>query len=79
MEGSDQWVSHLHWSAKGELADKFSQERLFDTVSIVLIGKYTSLQDSYMSVVKALEHASMRCGQKLDLQVSISYNPAVRL
>jgi CTP synthase (UTP-ammonia lyase) len=51
-------------------ADNGSQERLFDTVSIVLIGKYTSLQDSYMSVVKALEHASMRCGHKLDLQVS---------
>lgn len=78
MEGSDQWVSHLHWSAKGELADKFSQERLFDTVSIVLIGKYTSLQDSYMSVVKALEHASMRCGQKLDLQVGSSPRPAIR-
>lgn len=44
------------------------QERLFDTVSIVLVGKYTSLQDSYMSVVKSLEHASMRCGRKLDLQ-----------
>jgi hypothetical protein len=56
-------------------------------VSIVLIGKYTSLQDSYMSVVKALEHASMRCGHKLDLQVSagianmlnISDNPVGRL
>ncbi|OCF31837.1 CTP synthase [Kwoniella heveanensis CBS 569] len=44
------------------------QERLFDSVSIVLVGKYTSLQDSYMSVVKALEHASMRCGRKLELQ-----------
>lgn len=40
---------------------------MFDTVSIVLIGKYTSLEDSYMSVVKALEHASMRCGRKLEL------------
>jgi CTP synthase (UTP-ammonia lyase) len=27
------------------------------------------MQDSYMSVVKALEHASMRCGRKLKLQV----------
>ncbi|WRT66010.1 CTP synthase [Kwoniella shivajii] len=44
------------------------QERLFDTVSIVLVGKYTTLEDSYMSVVKALEHASMRCGRKLELQ-----------
>lgn len=47
-----------------------SRDRLFDTVSIVLIGKYTSLQDSYMSVVKALEHASMRCGRNLVLHVS---------
>ncbi|ORY23932.1 CTP synthase [Naematelia encephala] len=43
------------------------QERMFESVSIVLVGKYTSLQDSYMSVVKALEHASMRCGRKLEL------------
>ncbi|KAK4684586.1 CTP synthase, partial [Tremellales sp. Uapishka_1] len=44
------------------------QERLYDSVSIVLVGKYTSLQDSYMSVVKSLEHASMRCGRKLVLK-----------
>ena len=42
---------------------------MFDSVSIVLVGKYTSLQDSYMSVVKALEHASMRCDRKLILHV----------
>lgn len=45
-----------------------SAERLFDTVQIVLVGKYTTLQDSYMSVVKALEHASMKCGRKLELK-----------
>jgi len=28
-----------------------------------------------MSVVKALEHASMRCGQKLDLQVRNDMTP----
>lgn len=38
-------------------------------MQIVLVGKYTTLQDSYMSVVKALEHASMRCGRKLELKV----------
>ncbi|TXT04922.1 hypothetical protein VHUM_04005 [Vanrija humicola] len=42
-------------------------ERFFDSVSIVLVGKYTSLEDSYMSVVKALEHAALRCGRKLEL------------
>jgi CTP synthase len=44
-----------------------SQERLLETVSIVLVGKYTNLHDSYLSVIKSLEHASMRCGKKLDL------------
>ncbi|TIB76418.1 CTP synthase [Wallemia mellicola] len=40
-------------------------ERLFESVEIVLVGKYTALQDSYMSVIKALEHASLRCGRKI--------------
>ncbi|KAF8531405.1 CTP synthase [Gautieria morchelliformis] len=44
------------------------QERLFDTVTIVLVGKYTALKDSYMSVIKALEHAAFRCNRKLILQ-----------
>lgn len=47
-----------------------SQERWFDTVNIVLVGKYTALQDSYMSVIKSLEHAAMRCQRKLVLEVS---------
>lgn len=47
-----------------------SQERLFDSVSIVLVGKYTVLKDSYMSVIKALEHAAFRCNRKLILQVN---------
>ena len=50
--------------------DWLSQERHFDTVSIVLVGKYTALKDSYMSVVKSLEHSAFRCNRKLILQVS---------
>ncbi|KAG0085799.1 CTP synthase ura7 [Podila epicladia] len=44
-----------------------SQERLqdSDSVTIALVGKYTHLQDSYASVVKALEHASLACHKKL--------------
>ena len=45
-----------------------SQERWFDVVNIVLVGKYTALQDSYMSVIKSLEHAAMRCQRKLVLE-----------
>jgi CTP synthase len=39
-----------------------------DTVQICLIGKYTGLQDSYLSVIKALRHAAIACQRKLDLQ-----------
>jgi CTP synthase (UTP-ammonia lyase) len=46
-----------------------SQERLFDSVSIALVGKYTDLKDSYMSVIKALEHSAFRCHRKLILHV----------
>lgn len=45
-----------------------TQERWYNTVNIVLVGKYTALQDSYMSVTKSLEHAAMRCQHKLNLQ-----------
>ena len=43
------------------------QEHTFETVKIVLVGKYVTLHDSYLSVVKSLEHSAMRCGKKLDL------------
>ena len=42
---------------------------MLDDVSIVLVGKYTDMKDSYMSVVKALEHSAFRCNRKLILQV----------
>ena len=38
-------------------------------VTIVLVGKYTRLEDSYTSVVKALNHAAMACDHKLNLKV----------
>lgn len=33
-----------------------------DTVTIGIAGKYTSVRDSYASVIKALEHAGTHCG-----------------
>ncbi|CAB4254981.1 similar to Saccharomyces cerevisiae YBL039C URA7 Major CTP synthase isozyme (see also URA8) [Maudiozyma barnettii] len=38
-----------------------------ETVKIALVGKYTNLKDSYLSVIKALEHSSMKCRRKLDI------------
>lgn len=48
---------------------KLRKSRYLDTVSIVLVGKYTDMPDSYMSVVKSLEHSAFRCRRKLVLQV----------
>lgn len=38
-----------------------------NTVTIALIGKYTGLQDSYLSVIKSLRHASVACHVRLNL------------
>ncbi|KZF26709.1 CTP synthase [Xylona heveae TC161] len=44
-----------------------SQDHTFESVSIALVGKYTNLHDSYLSVVKSLEHSAMRCSKKLKI------------
>ncbi|SSD59425.1 probable CTP synthase [Saccharomycodes ludwigii] len=36
-------------------------------VKIALVGKYTHLKDSYLSVIKALEHSAMKCKRKLEI------------
>ncbi|XKL60350.1 hypothetical protein PGB90_001366 [Kerria lacca] len=42
-------------------------ENLKEEVSIALVGKYTKLEDSYASVIKALQHAALHAGYKLKL------------
>ena len=42
--------------------DSHSQE-----VRIALVGKYTKLEDSYISVIKALKHAALSCRLRLKL------------
>ena len=36
-------------------------------VKIALVGKYTRLQDSYLSVSKAIQHAALFCKRKAKL------------
>uniref|UniRef100_A0A0E0C4N3 CTP synthase n=1 Tax=Oryza meridionalis TaxID=40149 RepID=A0A0E0C4N3_9ORYZ len=48
------------WVARATLFDA-----LHDTVRIAMVGKYTGLSDSYLSVLKALLHASVDCRRKL--------------
>jgi CTP synthase len=44
-----------------------SIESFPDTVKIALIGKYTGLQDSYLSVIKSLKYAAIACRHRLEL------------
>nr|CAG4651748.1 EOG090X04HX [Triops cancriformis] len=48
-----------------ELADR--HDNMTKSVDIVLVGKYTQLEDSYASVVKALQHAALAISRKLAL------------
>src|SRR5262245_35136908 len=41
-----------------------TQER----ITIGIAGKYTSVRDSYASVIKALEHSGARCSVAVDIQ-----------
>ncbi|KAK6461585.1 CTP synthase [Scheffersomyces coipomensis] len=45
-----------------------AHDRSFETVTIALVGKYTHLKDSYLSVIKALEHSSMSCNRRLKIE-----------
>jgi CTP synthase len=40
-------------------------QQFYDPVEIAMVGKYVEFQDSYLSVIKSLEHAAMRCRRKL--------------
>jgi CTP synthase len=43
------------------------QHNIDKSVTIALVGKYTSFADSYISVIKSLEHSAMACKRKLIL------------
>ncbi|XVF46100.1 hypothetical protein PTKIN_Ptkin02bG0261100 [Pterospermum kingtungense] len=48
------------WTTRAEICDM-----LHEPVRIAIVGKYTGLSDSYLSVLKALLHASVACRKKL--------------
>lgn len=45
-----------------------SLQHLTDKIEVTLVGKYLENPDSYLSVIKSLEHAAMRCKLKLELK-----------
>ncbi|XP_019169990.1 PREDICTED: CTP synthase-like [Ipomoea nil] len=48
------------WTSRAKLCDM-----LHEPVRVAMVGKYTGLSDSYLSVLKALLHASVACHRKL--------------
>ncbi|KNE55399.1 CTP synthase [Allomyces macrogynus ATCC 38327] len=66
-EGADvvQHEAKALWAKWHQLTTR--QVRLHDTVSIALVGKYTDLHDSYISVTKSLEHAALSVNRKLQI------------
>lgn len=61
-KGQNIWTQWKHLTT--------SQERYLETekVTIALVGKYTNLHDSYLSVIKSVEHSALSCHRKLNLQ-----------
>ena len=52
----DDWV---------EMADRV--DSLQKTINIAMVGKYTGLTDSYLSVIKALQHSAFKVGAKMEI------------
>jgi len=51
---------YVAWERLASNFDDLTQE-----VRIAIVGKYTGLQDAYLSIVKALSHSSIAVGRKL--------------
>ncbi|EGC34165.1 CTP synthase [Dictyostelium purpureum] len=56
------WMSS--WKNMADRMDKVSNDSL-NPIHIAMVGKYTDLSDAYLSVIKALEHASMEIDRKM--------------
>lgn len=61
-DASSQQCSMNDWSQLWEQVQACKEE-----VNIVLVGKYTNLHDSYLSVTKALEHGAIHSSRKLKI------------
>jgi CTP synthase len=59
-QGAEVWDQWIHLTTQ--------DQRFLNPVSIALVGKYTAFHDSYLSVLKSLEHSAMRCKRRLELK-----------
>ncbi|KAJ2156392.1 CTP synthase ura7 [Coemansia sp. RSA 552] len=59
LEGEQLWEQWREFARR--------RARDLDCVTIAIVGKYTYLADSYISVVKALEHAALNVNRKIKI------------
>lgn len=55
------------WRQWKDLA--LGMNHVYQEVEIVLVGKYLAQPDSYLSVIRSLEHASMQCRRRLKIKM----------
>jgi len=61
-KGQGIWKS---WKALTSARERYLPE---EKITIALVGKYTNLHDSYLSVIKSLEHSAMACHRELKIE-----------
>jgi len=61
IKGQQIWKS---WKSLTTAQERYSNT---EKVTIALVGKYTDLHDSYLSVIKSLEHGALAIHRKLNL------------
>ncbi|KAN0030644.1 hypothetical protein ACTA71_009284 [Dictyostelium dimigraforme] len=61
-ESTPYWMAS--WKGLADSMDKITNESL-NPIRIAMVGKYTGLTDAYLSVIKALDHASMAIERKM--------------
>ncbi|EAL67085.1 CTP synthase [Dictyostelium discoideum AX4] len=61
-ESTPYWMAS--WKGLADRMDKITNESL-NPIRIAMVGKYTGLTDAYLSVIKALDHASMAIERKM--------------
>ena len=61
--GSTTPLSLIEWAAMADRTDRTTGK-----VNIAVVGKYTGLSDSYLSIIKGLKHAGLESGLDVDIQ-----------
>jgi len=59
--------SEINWNGWNDLHKQIRED--LKPVKVGLIGKYTDLNDSYISIVEALKHASLNYGRKVEIHL----------